>query len=563
MAGNLDFNRLLLIAWLTVLLTIEETAADEIRVSQVGSNLQLPCTPSDAEEIMHYFTWSKNGELVRESSSLFESRFVLQSNFSLLINNIEEEDEGNYSCYIMSNPPVVTVYNVQVRVPAAIEQYPSGGLVTVEEGGAIELVCLANGRPIPEITWKYEGNEILNEYYKETTFPNSTRSSVYQIQNTRRNNSGRYVCNADNGVDVPAIANFHVQVNYAPEIIVEKMWVHAGLGTLTELVCHIDAVPTAQVTWYRESNDRITTSKHIIALSDANGAKHTLRFGSVRDVDFGVYTCKAENILGLAQASIEISGKAAGASLRVAPPRDGNQLETEGRRHRLIWEVISHTPIIEYRLWLRPRDQKKDKWINITIGLPSASTTSFLHSYSYILSTPVTDGNDGTIYEITVQSRNKFGWSAESNVVRITVGTEQDAGDADNSKCNTPAMTEQSVKSTTMVEDTATSPQDDIIATEVTNAPSESSETAGPSDHSEPSDFLATTTQTSMVTDVATSQSTSTFPTTTTELCKTPGQEEEQATSSHSISAGTKHLQCPILLIPVLPIIKFSLRFGQ
>jgi len=41
-------------------------------------------------------------------------------------------------------------------VPAAIEQYPSGGLVTVEEGGAIELVCLANGRPIPEITWKYE-----------------------------------------------------------------------------------------------------------------------------------------------------------------------------------------------------------------------------------------------------------------------------------------------------------------------------------------------------------------------------------------------------------------------
>lgn len=62
------------------------------------------------------------------------------------------------------------------------------------------------------------------------------------------------------------------------------------------------------MTWYRESNDRITTSKHIIALSDANGAKHTLRFGSVRDVDFGVYTCKAENILGLAQASIEISG---------------------------------------------------------------------------------------------------------------------------------------------------------------------------------------------------------------------------------------------------------------
>ena len=66
-------------------------------------------------EIMHFFTWSKNGKLVRESSVLFESRFVLQSNFSLLINNVEEEDEGNYSCYIMSNPPVVNVYVVEVR----------------------------------------------------------------------------------------------------------------------------------------------------------------------------------------------------------------------------------------------------------------------------------------------------------------------------------------------------------------------------------------------------------------------------------------------------------------
>jgi len=545
MAGSLDFKRLLLIAWLSGLATIEQTAAAEIRIGQVGSSLQLPCMPPDAEEIMHFFTWSKNGKLVRESSVLFESRFVLQSNFSLLINNVEEEDEGNYSCYIMSNPPVVNVYVVEVRVPAAIEQYPSDGQVTVKEGGVVNLICLASGKPMPDVMWKYEGNAVLNENYKEITFPNSTRSSIYHIQNARRNTSGRYVCEADNGIHQPTMANFFVNVNYAPEIIAEKSWVHAGLGTLTELVCHVDASPAAIVTWYREGHDRITTSKYIFTTSDLNGTKHTLRFNRIRDVDFGVYICKSENLLGQAQVAIEISGKAASASLRVAPPRDGNQLETEGRRHRLIWEVISHTSIIEYRLWLRPRDQKKDKWINITIGLPSASTTSFLHSYSYILSTPVTDGNDGTIYEITVQSRNKFGWSNESNAVRVTVG--EDTG----IKCTTPIITEPPLitRPTTTNDDITTSFQD-----EPTDLPSQSPAS------SESSDQLDVTTPMGSNTDMDTTQTVASLPTTTT-ACKPQG--EEGGKASLSKSAATKDLQCPIILVMVLSIIQFSLRFGQ
>ena len=63
-----------------------------------------------------------------------------------------------------------------------------------------------------------------------------------------------------------------------------------------------------QVTWYREGHDRITTSKYIFTTSDLNGTKHTLRFNRIRDVDFGVYICKSENLLGQAQVAIEISG---------------------------------------------------------------------------------------------------------------------------------------------------------------------------------------------------------------------------------------------------------------
>jgi hypothetical protein len=40
----------------------------------------------------------------------------------------------------------------------------------------------------------------------------------------------------------------------------------------------------------------------------SNGLKHVLRFKSVQDSDLGIYTCKAENPHGQAEAAIEMSG---------------------------------------------------------------------------------------------------------------------------------------------------------------------------------------------------------------------------------------------------------------
>lgn len=79
------------------------------------------------------------------------------------------------------------------------------------------------------------------------------------------------MCQADNGVDIPAVATFVVEISRnffkifiwwiifkfdklsfffkqdAPEIVVEHSWVHTGLGSLTELACTVYAHPAAQV----------------------------------------------------------------------------------------------------------------------------------------------------------------------------------------------------------------------------------------------------------------------------------------------------------------------------
>ena len=74
-----------------------------------------------------------------------------------------------------------------------------------------------------------------------------------------------------------------------------------------------------KVTWFRSGesvgNDegdkqqhQVVPSTRIGTLVMANGLKHVLRFKSVRDADLGVYTCRAENPHGRAEAAVEMSG---------------------------------------------------------------------------------------------------------------------------------------------------------------------------------------------------------------------------------------------------------------
>jgi hypothetical protein len=76
-----------------------------------------------------------------------------------------------------------------------------------------------------------------------------------------------------------------------------------------------------QVTWFRSvesvgNNEGSTGRKHLQVIPSnrvgtlvmSNGLKHVLRFKSVQDSDLGIYTCKAENPHGQAEAAIEMSG---------------------------------------------------------------------------------------------------------------------------------------------------------------------------------------------------------------------------------------------------------------
>nr|XP_008511782.1 PREDICTED: limbic system-associated membrane protein-like [Equus przewalskii] len=81
-----------------------------------------------------------------------EKRHSLE--YSLRIQKVDVYDEGSYTCSVQTQhePKTSQVYLI-VQVPPKISNISSD--VTVNEGSNVTLVCMANGRPEPVITWRH------------------------------------------------------------------------------------------------------------------------------------------------------------------------------------------------------------------------------------------------------------------------------------------------------------------------------------------------------------------------------------------------------------------------
>lgn len=90
---------------------------------------------------------------------------------------------------------------------------------------------------------------------------------------------------------------------------------------------------------------------------------------------------------------------------------------TSKNTHTLIWEVDSYTPVIEYSLWFRPyktgRGLNRPEWTKLTI--PAEHSSGTVYSKSYTLRAL----KERTIYEVLLVSRNRYGWSKPSPILRF------------------------------------------------------------------------------------------------------------------------------------------------
>uniref|UniRef100_A0A3P8RTH6 Obscurin, cytoskeletal calmodulin and titin-interacting RhoGEF b n=1 Tax=Amphiprion percula TaxID=161767 RepID=A0A3P8RTH6_AMPPE len=170
------------------------------------------------------------------------------------------------------------------------------------------LSCTIVGNPTPLITWEKEKLKLTSGgRFKTVEDGDVYRMTIYDLT---LEDSGQYMCRAKNSVG-EAYAAVTVKValptemsQRAPVFMVKPTSARVGLGGDVVFLCRVAAYPEANFDWEKDGRYLGETNR-IKIVSDSDSS--TLKIQSVRNLDSGTYTCRAQNAVGRAHAAAALA----------------------------------------------------------------------------------------------------------------------------------------------------------------------------------------------------------------------------------------------------------------
>lgn len=166
------------------------------------------------------------------------------------------------------------------------------------------LSCTIVGSPTPLITWEKDKLKLLSGgRFKTVEDGDVYRLTIYDLT---LEDSGQYMCRAKNNVgEAYAAVTLKVALptemsQRAPVFLDKPLSAHVGLGGDAVFVCRVAAHPDATFDWEKDGR-YLNESNRLKVVSEANAS--VLRIQSVRNLDSGTYTCRAQNTVGRAHAA--------------------------------------------------------------------------------------------------------------------------------------------------------------------------------------------------------------------------------------------------------------------
>ena len=224
-----------------------------------GRSLLLECDVTGRPQPT--ITWHKNNQLVNSSPRIYLS----PDRSRLQIFSVQEENEGVYIC-LADNLVGQSTGSIKVTVlqsPELKEKYK-----TIEKiiGEDLELSCITNVVPPPEVKWYYDGSLLSDAFMsiprgdavrgdEFKSYKITNNGQVLRLNNIRMNNKGQYKCTVTNAVGTD-YTMFSVDT-IAPPRIQDMHHLAELTGILKEtleLECVTVGVPMPTVTWFRNGN---------------------------------------------------------------------------------------------------------------------------------------------------------------------------------------------------------------------------------------------------------------------------------------------------------------------
>ncbi|XP_055359782.1 obscurin isoform X11 [Betta splendens] len=175
---------------------------------------------------------------------------------------------------------------------------------SVYAGKDAALSCTIVGSPTPLITWEKDKLKLASGgRFKAVEDGDVYRLTIYDL---KLEDSGQYMCRAKNSVgEAYAAVTLKVAVpaetaQRAPVFTTKPTSARVGLGGDVVFHCRVAAHPEASFEWEKDGRYLGATNR-ITIVSD--GDSSTLKIQSVRNLDGGTYTCRAQNAVGRAHAA--------------------------------------------------------------------------------------------------------------------------------------------------------------------------------------------------------------------------------------------------------------------
>nr|XP_033505669.1 obscurin isoform X13 [Epinephelus lanceolatus] len=166
------------------------------------------------------------------------------------------------------------------------------------------LSCTIVGSPTPLITWEKDKLKLTSGgRFKTVEDGDVYRLTIYDLT---LEDSGQYMCRAKNNVgEAYAAVTLKVALpaemaQRAPVFTVKPTSTRVGLGGDVVFHCRVAAYPDANFDWEKDGR-YLGESNRIKIVSDSDSS--TLKIQSVRNLDSGTYTCRAQNTVGRSQAA--------------------------------------------------------------------------------------------------------------------------------------------------------------------------------------------------------------------------------------------------------------------
>jgi len=388
------------------------TSQPENIVTDIGTSFRLPCLMDNLPEQISVI-WRRPDTAKKEIVAIgslaynnYKDRVEIETTEKgsvLIVGVATVEDAGQYECDLaVDNQKGGSVtHTVSIRVaPKIVSEVES--YIEAEVGKDVELECKGTGTPQPTVKWTKASGKMMDGR-KEVV------GEKLLISNINRHHAGHYKCTAENGFSKSATKEVEVRVLYAPEIVVEEVFIHTKAGKKAELVCSVHGFPRPEVKWTKDGQP-VSEQANKIKIQNINH-KHSLIISSVAKSDFGSYTCHAKSERGQAEKTIEISGLAKPAEFTSAPA--GKQKT----KYLLEWKVRSYTPVTSFRV--ETRILGTDAWQE-HIQKPHADG-----AYHYAGKLLLKDLAAAERYEARVMARNEEGWNKQSKIFNYaTLGAE-------------------------------------------------------------------------------------------------------------------------------------------